>query len=141
MDFIYISKVLIIIALYFMSDFAFRYSKCNKPINSKKNNIFLYIIVIITLIPLSSAVIIIGFIIIPNGIINYLHENSYAEQIILVFGLILIYFIMRIISDDREKKKAKNQELISNQAKEIRYLETELKKYTNNKSQSTWIKK
>lgn len=140
MDFIFISKVIIIIALYFLTNFAYRKIKWNESTANKKEIILVYAIVIITIIPLSFAVIGLGFIIIPNGLFNYLEQETYVEQIIIVFGFIIIFFTIRIMWDKKEKEKKKNQELISNQANEIRYLETELKKYTDNKSQSTWMK-
>ncbi len=117
MDYIFISKVVIIISLYFLTNYL--YKRIDWHARGKKIRFLEYLAIIISAISLFIAVIGFGFIVIFEGSLKFLDSKSYWEQVILSFGLIVFYFGLKIYYDEALFNEAKKNSIIESQKKTI----------------------
>lgn len=110
MDYIFISKIAILIGLFFLTRYFYKVNDWNKKGTSKKEDYLMYLIVLIILAPIGLAFGTFMHLImdiIPNGIINLIDSKSYLMQIIIMFGFIIFYFGFLIWRDGKREKKIK----------------------------------
>jgi len=139
MDMVFISKVSIIVVLYFLTDYVYKKTEwhTNRPGNFerpiaqtlnnflikvfKKNldDVLIFIYVIFWGLPLFLSVVLLGFIIVFQGTLKFLDSRNYWEQIVICFGFIALYFSIRIYLDGEKIKNRQKDSLIETQRKAI----------------------
>ena len=136
MDFIWISKVLIIICLYFILNKVYKSVDWNSSkMTYKPLDILLYLAFGISAFSALIAFTVLIIVIFPS-IFNYLDTREYWEQIIILLGFIAFYFFFKIKMDDINDKKQKRESLINSQNYRIRELEDKIKKDNNETSKT-----
>lgn len=146
MDIVFISKVLIITALFLLTLYLYvkiEWQKSGKkewkrPLAKKINNILINVfnkdltdfLVVITVIiwgiPLMYSFIFLVIIVLFEGTLNLIDSKNYWEQILICFGFINLFFAIRIYLDGEKIKKIDKDLLIEIQRKTIVDLERKL---------------
>ena len=130
MDLIFISKILILTIIYLCLNFLYKKIDWkSKP--TKNGKVFLFLGVLISIVPLFSAVIVLIIFLILKGSFEFLIEKTYLEQIIVLSGYFLLYFIIRFQLDKIELKVKEKNEIINQQSKKISMLERQIKENKN----------
>ncbi|WP_157972887.1 hypothetical protein [Aureibaculum luteum] len=142
-DFILISKVLILMGLYFIlskiyKNFDFNSSAPIDFLNFKKPiQILVLIVACISAFSIFMSFVVSVFLVIAPGFYNYLETRPYWDQIIILFGFIAFYFVSKMRMDEISEKKQKQKELITSQKSRINQLENDLRTTINTLEEKT----
>jgi hypothetical protein len=146
MDIIFISKLLIIVALCYLTNYIYvetdwytrgkktwsnpTANKLDKFLNTYFNksldDILIFVYVIFWGLPFLYSAIAVGFIILFEGTLRFLDSRSYWEQIILFYGLIADFFAIQIYLNGRKLKLNEKDLIIDSQRKKIAALERKI---------------
>ena len=67
------------------------------------------------------------------GTLDFLSTRNYWEQILLIFGFIILFFAIRIELNGIAFRKDKKEQIINEQSRTIRILEEEIEQLKNKK--------
>lgn len=153
MDLVFISKILIIIALYLLSKYIYKKTEWHKrgqmewesPLTKKINKFLInvfntglddllgFIFALFWGLPLFIICFVLGFIVLFEGTLKLLDSRNYWEQILIYFGFISLYFAIRIYLDGEKLKKIEKDSLIEIHKKIIIDLREKLSLIEKNK--------
>jgi hypothetical protein len=147
MDIVFISKLLIIGALYYLTNCIYKkvdwHSRGQKVwttktvknidkfltsnFNTTLETVLIFMWVVIYGLPLMYSVIGLGFVILFQGFFELLDTKGYWEQVLICFGVISLMFSIRVYLDGERKKILEKDGIIEYQRKRIYELETQIK--------------
>lgn len=147
MDIVFISELLIIVALFYLTNYLYKivdwHARGQKAwTNETAKNIDKFLIrnfktsletvliftsSIIWGLPLVFSAIVLGFIILFQGFFEFLDTKGYWEQILICFGVISLIFSIRIYLDGERKKTTEKDGIIEDQRRKIYELEMKIK--------------
>ncbi|WP_123923500.1 hypothetical protein [Flavobacterium tructae] len=128
MDYEFISKVVLIIGIYFFVNYFYKKTDWHSSSKNEKKKFqyyfnYIFIFFFITFLYIFIAFV---FIVFLKESLHYLATRSYWEQIFLVLGVIVSYFYYLIISDSRKLKDNEKSSIIKEQKKLIYQLEEKI---------------
>jgi hypothetical protein len=147
MDIAFVSKVSILIALYLLTNYIYNktdwhtsglrdwqrpYTKkinnfLNKTFHKSLDDLLIFIYVIFWGLPSFLSLVLLGYIILFEGTLKFLDSRNYWEQIIICFGFIALYFVIRVYLDEEKIKKSQKDLIIDKQRKTIIELEQKIR--------------
>ena len=95
-------------------------------VSSKGKDWPIYICGVFFGLPMFYSVVFFVFVVLFQDSLKRLESKSYLEQIVIVFGAIVIYFAARINLDGNQKKKREKDAIIESQKIRIYELESEI---------------
>lgn len=147
MDTVFISKLLIIGALLYLTNYI--YKKVDWHLRGQKvwtnetvknidrflisnfnttlETVLIFMSAIVWGLPLMYSAIGLGFAILFQRFLELLDTKGYWEQILICFGIISLIFSIRIYLDGERKKSSEKDRIIEYQRKKIYDLETKIK--------------
>ncbi len=154
MDKIFISKLIIIAALYFLTNYLYNMVDWHssskmvwknpiaqninrffvKVFDSSLSDFFLLLAVIFWGVPMFYVFVILVYFVLPDGLNSNFNTQNYWEQIVLGFGVIGLCFLLRNYLDRRKIKTLERDTMIKEYEKtilelkrKIRVMEEEIK--------------
>jgi len=130
MDYEFTSKVILVICLYFLTNYFYKSIEWHSPSKDDKKDFqffMRYLFISIFGVAFLYGIVVFGFIILFQGSLEYLETRNYLEQIAISFAAIVIYFNFQINLDYRKIKETEKRLLIEEQKKMIQELERKIK--------------
>ncbi|MFD1603121.1 hypothetical protein ACFSJW_06525 [Flavobacterium artemisiae] len=135
MDYEFISKIGLIIGLYFFVNYFYKKIDWHSSTKNEQKNLYYYIKYILILFfgfTLFCSLLIFSIIFFKESL--YFFENrNYWEQIGLSLGLIVSYFYYLIVKDGKKNKENEKLSIIKKQKNKINQLEKRIKSLENDK--------
>ena len=104
MDYIFISKTLIIFILYLFTHYIYKKIDWHtKERDNKWNKMQTYLCAIFFGIPMILALIAFGLVVFFQKSLEFLASKENYEQVILIFGIIVFYFSTKIYLESKHK--------------------------------------
>lgn len=130
MDYEFVSKVILLICLYFLANYFYKSIEWHSSSKDEKKDFqffMRYFFISIFGVAFLYGIVVFGFIILFQGSLEYLETRSYLEQIAISLAAIVIYFRFQINLDGRKIKEKEKGLLMEEQKKMIRELERKIK--------------
>lgn len=130
MDYEFVSKVILVICLYFLANYFYKSIEWHSSSKDEKKDFqffMRYFFISIFGVAFLYGIVVFGLIILFQGSLEYLETRSYLEQIAMSLAAIVIYFSFQINLDGRKIKEKEKGLLMEEQRKMIRELERKIK--------------
>ncbi|MDN3722752.1 hypothetical protein QRD02_00030 [Aequorivita sp. SDUM287046] len=132
MDYILISKAIVLIIIFLIIKTGYNKINWDKKSLGNSEKFLIILFVLILTIPLLFGLMVLVFFIFLKGTFDFLSNQNYLEQIVIITGFFVIYFlIVHKIEKILIEKKEKEQKILE-QSNHISRLEYELNQLKNN---------
>lgn len=126
-------KITIIVVLYFLTNYTYKKIDWHsKQPENKLQKLISYLSIIFFGLPMFYSFVVFVFVVFFQELIEYIESRNNFEQVILVFGLIVFYFFLKIYLEKERNKIKEKDNIIESQKNEIRELNTKIRFLENN---------